>query len=77
MTAYLDDAPRFVVGWRLFPEATSERSVEVLKEAVAKHGRPASILTDRGTQFYAVEADERLVNTLNLDQYCPVPAYGR
>ncbi|MDG6909270.1 MAG: DDE-type integrase/transposase/recombinase [Nitrososphaerota archaeon] len=69
MTAYLDDASRFVVGWRLFPEATSEHSVEVLKDAVGKYGKPASILTDRGTQFYAVEADERLKGLTVFEKY--------
>ncbi len=59
LIAYLDDASRYVVGWGLFPEATSERAVEVLKEAIRKHGRPASILTDRGAQFYANESEER------------------
>ena len=59
LIAYLDDASRFVVGHGLFPEATSEHSVEVLKEAVKKYGRPASILTDRGPQFYANESEER------------------
>jgi putative transposase len=33
--------------------------VEVLKEATKKHGKPASILTDRGTQFYKSETEER------------------
>ena len=69
MTAYLDDASRFVTGWRVFPEATSEHSVEVLKEAIGKYGRPASILTDRGTQFYAVEADERLKGLTVFEKY--------
>ena len=59
LIAYLDDASRFVVGHGLFPEATSEHSVEVLREAVKKYGKPASILTDRGTQFYANESEER------------------
>jgi putative transposase len=59
-TAYLDDASRYVTGYGLFNEATSEHSVEVLKRAVQRCGRPASILTDRGTQFYAVEAEERV-----------------
>ncbi|MDG6940188.1 MAG: DDE-type integrase/transposase/recombinase [Nitrososphaerota archaeon] len=31
----------------------------VLKDAIGRHGRPASILTDRGIQFYAVEAENR------------------
>jgi len=49
-----------VVGYGTFAEATSEHSVEVLREAIGKYGRPASILTDRGIQFYAVEARDRL-----------------
>ena len=59
LIAYLDDASRFIVGYGLFAEATSERAIEVLKEAIKRYGRPASILTDRGTQFYKSEAEER------------------
>ncbi len=69
LIAYLDDASRFVVGYGLFPEATSEHSVEVLKEAVKRHGKPASILTDRGIQFYAVEADDRLRGLTAFEKY--------
>src|SRR3989454_10387987 len=49
LIAYLDDASRFIVGYGVFPEATSEHAVEVLREAVRKHGKPASILTERDT----------------------------
>ena len=38
MVAYLDDAFRFVVGYGLIPEATSRRSVEMLKEAINRYG---------------------------------------
>ena len=69
LIAYEDDASRFVVGYGLFPEATSEHAVEVLKEAIKKHGRPASILTDRGIQFYAVEADDRLRGLTVFEKY--------
>jgi len=31
-----------------------------LDRAVREYGKPASILTDRGSQFYAVECDEKL-----------------
>lgn len=68
-TAYLDDASRFIAGYALFPEATSEHSVEVLKEAVRKHGRPAAILTDRGTQFYAVETDVKIKGLTVFEKY--------
>ncbi len=69
LIAYLDDASRFIVGYGLFPEATSEHAVEVLKEAVRKHGRPASILTDRGTQFYASETEEREKGSTVFERY--------
>jgi len=69
LIAYLDDASRFVTGWGLFPEATSERSVDVLKEAIRRYGRPASILTDRGTQFYASETEEREKGANAFERY--------
>jgi len=69
LIAYLDDASRFVVGYGLFPEATSEHAVEVLMEAIKKYGKPASILTDRGTQFYAAETDDRLRGLTAFERY--------
>jgi putative transposase len=69
MIAYIDDASRFVTGWGLFPEATSAHSVEVLKEAIRKHGKPASILTDRGIQFYANESEEREKGATVFERY--------
>ena len=67
--AYLDDASRFIIGYGLFNEATSEHAVEVLDEAIKKYGKPASILTDRGSQFYAVECDERLKGITVFEKY--------
>jgi len=57
LIVYEDDASRFIVGYGLFKEATSHHAVEVLKEAVERYGKPRSILSDRGIQFYAVEAE--------------------
>ena len=48
-----DDASRFIVGHGVFAEATAKHAIDVLKGAIVKHGRPASILTDHGTRFYA------------------------
>ena len=59
LTVYEDDASRYIVGHGLFKDATSKNSVEVLKEAIVRYGKPKSILSDRGVQFYAVEADAR------------------
>ena len=53
--AYLDDASRFIVGYGVFDQATSRHAIDVLRAAMEAHGKPASILTDRGSQFYANE----------------------
>ena len=55
--AYLDDASRFIVGFGVFKEATGKHALEVLKEAISRHGKPASVLTDHGSQFYANEKE--------------------
>ena len=50
---YEDDASRFVTGYGVFEHATTENALAVLEEAIKNHGKPASIMTDRGSQFYA------------------------
>ena len=51
--AYQDDASRKIVGFGAFKEATGRHAVKVLKEAISSHGKPASVMTGRGPQFYA------------------------
>ena len=57
--AYQDDASRFITGFGVFGEATGRHALEVLEGAIAAHGKPASVLTDHGSQFYANEAECR------------------
>ena len=57
LIAYMDDASRFITGYGVFSNATGANAVGVLREAVAKHGKPAAMLTDRGAQFYAHESE--------------------
>lgn len=49
----LDDFSRFLVGARLMTEVTSEAVVEVLSEAIRRHGKPLAVYTDRGGPFLA------------------------
>ena len=51
--AYQDDASRFITGFGIFEHATGDNAIAVLHEAIRNHGRPASILTDHGSQYYA------------------------
>ena len=69
LVVYEDDASRFVVGHGLFREATSHHAVEVLKEAIGRYGRPKSVLSDRGVQFYAVEAEARVKGLTEFELY--------
>ena len=56
---YEDDASRFVTGYGIFDNATTENALRVLDGAVKNHGRPASIMTDHGAQFYANEKEAK------------------
>ncbi len=56
--AYQDDASRFIV-WCVFGEATARHAVKVLDKATSAYGKPASILPDRGSQFYATESEKK------------------
>ena len=47
----LDDCSRYLVNWGLFREQTADNVLEVLKAALARHGAPGEVLTDRGAQF--------------------------
>jgi putative transposase len=59
LTAYEDDASRFIAGYGVHEIPRSEYSVNVLESAIKEHGKPASILSDHGTTFYAVESETR------------------
>ena len=53
----LDDFSRFIVGQRLSEHITSEEAVATLKEALARHGKPERVLTDRSSQFLALREE--------------------
>ena len=57
--AYMDDAPRCIIGFGVFDAAAGRHTLEVLGKAMEEHGIPASVLTDRGSQFYANESESK------------------
>ena len=57
--AHRDDASRFIAGCGVFDEATGKHALEVLEKAVAEHGRPATMMTDHGSQSCANESEAR------------------
>ncbi len=48
-----DDFSRFIVAQKLLEHPTSESVVELMREAIALHGKPEAVYTDRGGQFLA------------------------
>ena len=64
-----DDASRLIVGYGVFQEATAEHTIQVLKQAIEKHGRPRELLTDRGSQFYANEGERREKGISQFEAY--------
>ena len=48
-----------MTGYGVFGNATAENTLEVLDEAIARHGKPASVMMDHDSQFYANEAEAR------------------
>jgi putative transposase len=67
--AILDDASRYIVGYGIYPQATTENTLTILKQAIAKYGYPLEILTDRGSQFYANEGERKEKGVSQFEQY--------
>jgi transposase InsO family protein len=53
----LDDFSRYVVGYVLADSPSSEIATNALKAAIARHGKPESVRTDRGGAFVAYGKD--------------------
>jgi putative transposase len=51
LTAIIDLYSRYIVGWDIFNTLDAENTLEVLKQAIARHGKPEIINSDQGSQF--------------------------
>ena len=55
LTAIIDWYSRFIVGWELSDSLDTAPVLDALKKAIAKHGTPAIINSDQGSQFTSGE----------------------
>ena len=72
----IDDYSRFVVGSGIFTEATMSHAITVLRKAVARYGKPESLLTDRGMQFYSwrtMNRFQKLLESLGIEHILARP----
>lgn len=63
--AYVDDHSRFCAGINLYNKATTDNCIETLKDAMNNYPKPKQILTDHGSQYYAMRKGEN-----RFDEYC-------
>lgn len=61
---FIDDFSRFCVGHGLHETQSSETVIETLRHAIARHGRPESLRTDRGGGFLSKEVQQFLESEL-------------
>jgi len=64
ISIYIDDRTRLITSSSVFKRATAENSVALLKSGIAEYGKPKSIMTDHGTQYYAVHPNAKQENTM-------------
>ena len=69
LIVYEDDASRRIMDYGMFEHTTSAHSVEVLDRAIKEHGKPKSVLNDRGSTFYAVESEARKKGLTEFELY--------
>ena len=63
-----DDFSRYVVGHRLVSEKSTEVATGVLLEAMARHGKPEAVRTDRGGEFRAKTHEGDFARVLEAEE---------
>ncbi len=73
LTAVIDVYSRYVVAWDVFNNLDAENSLSVLKNAIARHGKPEIINSDQGSQFTC----ELWTKYVEKDAKITISMYGR
>jgi putative transposase len=60
---YIDDRTRLVTSYGIFKRASADNTIALLKAGIANYGRPKSIMTDHGSQYYANRPEANQQNT--------------
>lgn len=62
-SVYIDDRTRLITSFGIFKRATAENSIALLKSGISEYGKPKTIMTDHGSQFYANREKAKQENT--------------
>jgi putative transposase len=60
---YIDDRTRLITSYGIFSNASAENTIALLKNGIANFGKPKSIMTDHGGQYYSNKSDSDHQNT--------------
>ena len=66
----LDDFSRFILGWQLLTETSTDAVILLVQGAIDRYGKMQEILTDRGFIFYSwrgINRFERFLQTQGID----------
>ncbi len=63
LSVYIDDRTRVITSFALCKRATAENSIAILRQGIAEYGKPKSVMTDHGTQYYAPRTESVQENT--------------
>ncbi len=67
----IDDCSRFVVGYGVDDEERSQMVLSTFEDAVTRHGRPESVMSDKGSGFWSWNGISRftdLLTEMGIDQ---------
>lgn len=63
LSVYIDDKTRLITSFGIFKGATAEESIALLKSGISSYGKPKSVMTDHGSQYYANQGSILQSNT--------------
>lgn len=63
LSVYIDDRTRLITSYGIFHRSTTENSIALLKTGISYYGKPKSIMTDHGAQYYANRQECKQENT--------------
>jgi putative transposase len=64
ISVYIDDRTRLITCYGVFKRQTTENSLALLYSGIAEYGKPKSIMTDHGSQYYGTHPNSKQENHL-------------
>jgi len=53
LSVYIDDRTRLITSFGIFKRGSTDNTIALLRVGIANYGKPKSVMTDHGSQYYA------------------------